>query len=62
MQKLSSEQIYYLRDVLGVESVVLPVLQTVSPTVNDVASEWRTSGDENAAKAAAEAVAKQGKK
>ncbi len=46
MQKLSVEHIQYLREVLGVDAVVLPILATVA----DAPSEWRTSGDENAAK------------
>ena len=51
--KLSADQIHYLRDVLGIESVVVPFVDTAfedSFAPSDVLSEWRSSGDENAAK------------
>lgn len=51
--KLSADQLHYLRDVLGIESVVLPFIDTAfedSFGTSEVRSEWRSSGDENAAK------------
>jgi hypothetical protein len=57
--KLSDDQVHYLRDVLGIDSVVLPFADvSTAPnssfedsfTKADVNSEWRSSGDENAAK------------
>ena len=50
MQKLTNDQLHYLRDVLGVDSVVLPVLEPAAAGGVKAASETRTSGDENAAK------------
>ena len=55
MKSLSDDQIIYLRDVLGIDSVVLPaVVPSESAgsleTETDSRSEWRSSGDENAAK------------
>lgn len=55
--KLSEDQIHYLRTVLGVDSVVLPGIDpaaksefiTSAPVLED-GSQWRSSGDENAAK------------
>ncbi len=54
-QKLSDDQIVYLRDVLGIDSVVLPAVAPGEPADgldvdSNVISEWRSSGDENAAK------------
>ena len=51
--KLSLDQIHYLRDVLGIESLVMPFVDTAfedSFASSDVVSESRSSGDENAAK------------
>ncbi len=51
--KLSDGQVQYLRDVLGIDTVVLPPLAAAAPddlvSSTDV-SEWRSSGDQNAAK------------
>ncbi len=51
MQKLNDDQIVYLRDVLGIDSVVLPfAIPGESAEGVETGSEWRSSGDENAAK------------
>jgi hypothetical protein len=59
---LSKDQIQYMRDVLGVESVMVPFIDEAAFAAasavsfeqtfgeSAVVSEWRTSGDENAAK------------
>lgn len=58
MSHLSDGQLQYLRDVLGISEVVLPPLLTGDDASAELAtaatapavSEWRSSGDENAAK------------
>lgn len=51
MQNLSDDQIVYLRDVLGIDSVVLPAVVPIESADGlEAGSEWRASGDENAAK------------
>ena len=52
MEKLDPGQIQYMRDVLGITDVVLPMLAAEADSVamTDDNSQWRTSGDENAAK------------
>jgi hypothetical protein len=63
MSKLNVDQIAYLRDVLGVESLIVPYMEAgTAPALDNGAfeasfeenqpgiSEYRTSGDQNAAK------------